>query len=78
MIIKLNFKSSPIDETGFERVTKKAQTKTEKVMSELLKIKVKAQCVKALVEEKFETKLKGQEELLSKVDKVSLSAKNSK
>lgn len=44
--------SSPITPTEFERVVRNVQEKQEKVKSRLLKIKVKAQCVKALVEER--------------------------
>ncbi|TYK15833.1 protein MNN4-like [Cucumis melo var. makuwa] len=57
---------------------KKTQEKTKKVKSRLLKLKVKAQGVKALVEEKEEAKKKGREELLSKVEKVVHSAKKDK
>ena len=57
--------SSPIAEIEFERMAKKPQEKSEKVKSRLLKIKVKVQGLKALVEEKFETNKERQEELLS-------------
>uniref|UniRef100_A0A9I9DDN9 Protein MNN4-like n=1 Tax=Cucumis melo TaxID=3656 RepID=A0A9I9DDN9_CUCME len=70
--------SSAIVETKFERLIKKTQQKTEKVKSGLLKIKVKAHGVKALVQEKKETKLRKREELLSKVEKVTLSTNKGK
>lgn len=44
----------------------------------LLKIKVKAQGIKALEEEKKEIKLREKEELLNKVDKVALSVEKRK
>lgn len=69
---------SPIIETKFERVLKNAHEKTEKVKYGLLKIKVKPQGVKTLAEENLETKLRGREELLSKVDKVTLPSEKSK
>ena len=47
----------PIVEIEFERVAKKAQEKTEKAKSGLLKIKVMAQGVKILAEEKLEISL---------------------
>ena len=59
-------------------VARKAQENTEKVKTGLLKIKFRAQRVKALAEEKKETKLREQEELLCKVDKIALSAEKSK
>lgn len=60
--------SSLIESTEFERVTKKAQEKHEKVKSGPLEIKVKAHDIKALVDEKKETKLREQEELLNKTN----------
>lgn len=48
--------SSPIASVKLERVAKKAQEEHRKVKVGLLKIKVKAQGVKVLVEEKKETK----------------------
>ena len=69
---------SPIAKIEFESLAKKTQEKTKKVKSRLLKLKVKAQRVKALVEEKEEAKTKGREELLSKVEKVVHSAKKDK
>lgn len=59
-------------------MARKAQEKTEKVKNGLLKIKVKVQRVKALAEEKMETKLRGREELLMEVDKITLSIEKSK
>lgn len=46
----------PIVESEFYKVARKAQEKTEKLKKRLLKIKVKAQGVKALAEEKKESK----------------------
>lgn len=60
----------PIAETKFDRLTKKAQEKT--------KIKVKVHGIKALAQEKKETKLREREELLRKVDEVAFSLEKSK
>ena len=46
--------------------------------SGLLKIKVKVQGSKALVEDKLETNRKGREELISEVEKVGQSEKKGK
>lgn len=67
----------PIVPTKFKRVAKESQ-KSEKVISRLPKIKVKAQGAKALADEKKENKLKEQEEHLNRVDKVALSTKKGK
>ncbi|TYK00332.1 protein MNN4-like [Cucumis melo var. makuwa] len=76
---KEKVQSSPsIAPTEFERVARKAQKKKEKVVSGLLKMKVIVQGAKALTQEKKEVKLREQEELLNKIDKVPLFAKKRK
>lgn len=67
--------STSIAKTKFERVLEKAQEKKENVTSSLLKLKVTTHGFKALAQEKKEMRMKEQEELLNKVDKVTLPTK---
>ncbi|KAA0048466.1 protein MNN4-like [Cucumis melo var. makuwa] len=60
------------------KVARKPLKKTEKLKKWLLKIKVKAQCVKALAEEKKGSMLREREELLNEVDKMALLVNKSK
>ncbi|KAA0048500.1 protein MNN4-like [Cucumis melo var. makuwa] len=59
----------PIVESEFYKVARKAQEKTEKLKKRLLKIKVKAQGVKALAEEKKERKEKTTDEYSKEFEK---------
>lgn len=70
--------SLPITKSEFDRVEKKAQEKTKMVKSGLLKIKEKAQDVRALTEEKKDAKLREREKLLSQIEKVALFGKKHK
>uniref|UniRef100_A0A9I9CUS3 Protein MNN4-like n=1 Tax=Cucumis melo TaxID=3656 RepID=A0A9I9CUS3_CUCME len=65
--------STFIVETDFERVTRKAQEKKEKVVLDLIRIKIKAHGDKALTKTKKEVKLSRRGKLLNKIEKIPLS-----
>lgn len=56
----------------------KLKKKKEKVATNLLHIKVKVQGVKALAEQKRETNLREWEELLKRIEEVSISVEKGK